>query len=257
MRNGFRRGLYILGLVTAVTLWGEEDTAHLAARMKDRAATAAQRNDACRQLQGSKAVPHLEEALEDGVVRSCAAIQLRRAGAVDSLLRALNHPLTEVRARVIYELGQMKDPRAVSGLIAAAKDNEPVVSSGAVHALLQFDDPRVLPALLEVASRQGLSSLLAVNSLSRFQDPAVMPVLYKLLESPDPLLRVAAIGALGELGDGETAKKLAPLLKEQAEWRPAPGQGIGMFPAINLARAAQVAINRIQAREQEAAHGAH
>ena len=237
------RKMVLLTVVTA-SLWGQT------ARMKDRAASAADRNEACWKLTGSEAMPHFEEALADPVVRSCAAIQLRRMAASGPLLRAAQQGSPEVRASAIYELGVIKSPEAVDTLVAAAKDSDPLVSGSALHALQQYDDPRVLPALLEIAARQGVSSLAAANSLARFHDPSVLPVLYKLLESPDALLRVAAIGALGDIGDGESVAKLEPLLQQQAELRPSSGMGIGFFPSINMARAARVAIDRIHAREE-------
>ena len=244
-----KRVLVLAGLLAA-TLWGDQKTEQWAARMMDRAATPAERNEVCGQLQGSEAIPHLEEALADEVVRACAAIQLRRLGASDSLRRAAQQGPPAVRARAIYELGVMKNPEAVDALITAARDADPLVSASGIHALLQYDDRRVLPALLEIASRQGVSSLAAVNSLGRFRDPSALPVLYGLLGSRDPMLRLAAIGALGDVGDAEAITKLQPLLQEQTDLRAPSGIGIGLFPAVNMARAAKVAIERIKAREE-------
>ncbi|HYM10762.1 MAG TPA: HEAT repeat domain-containing protein, partial [Bryobacterales bacterium] len=191
----------------------------------------------------------LEQALADDVTRACAAQRLRHMGAFDSLLHAAQRGAPAVRATALYHLGLMKNPAALDALVAAAKDADPLVGAGGIHALLQFDDPRVLPTLLDIASRQGVSSLAAVNSLAGFHDPSVLPVLYTLLGARDPLLRVAAIGALGEVGDAASVTKLQPLLRQQADLRATPGIGIGLFPAVNMARAARVAIDKIQSRE--------
>ncbi len=222
-------------------------TEQWAARMKDRAATPAERNEACARLASPEAIPHLAEALEEPVVRSCAATKLRELGAAAALRRAVESGSPEVRSRGAYELGLMKDPESLGILIQASKDPDPLVSGSAVHALLQYDDPRVLPALLEIASRQEVSSLAAVSSLARFRDPAALPVLYKLLESGEPLLRIAAIGALGELGGADATRKLEPLLEQKTDLH--PNTGLGFYPSINMARAARLAIERIRARE--------
>jgi len=217
------------------------------ARLKDPAATPAQRNDACLALSGNEAIPHLEEVLENADVRSCAAVRLRQLGAAPSLVRALQNGSADVRARVAYELGVMRHPSAVDPLILAARDPDPLVSSSALNALLGFDDARVLPLVIELARRQGVSSLAAAHSLARFRDPAVLPVFCELLRSKDPLLRIAAIGGLGEIGDSHSLRRLEPLLKELDDLR--PNTGLGFYPSINMARAAAVAIARIRARE--------
>jgi HEAT repeat protein len=239
----------LLGLALAATLCAAPSSDEMAARMNDPAATPAERNGACRALEGGKAVAPLVQALADDVTRACAAQRLRQMDAFDSLFRAAQHGAPAVRATALYHLGLMKNPAAVDALVAAAKDADPLVSASGIQALLQFDAPRVLTTLLELASRQGISSLAAANSLARFHDRSTLPVLYMILNARDPLLRVAAIGALGELGDAESITKLQPLLQQQADLRATPGIGIGLFPGVNMARAAQVAINAIQSRE--------
>lgn len=246
--------LAALLVVAATPLSASEQVARLVSRMNDHAALPADRNDACGQLAAPEAIPALEQALADEIVRPCAAGQLRRLGASAALLRVAQQGLPGARAQALYELGVMKSPEAVDTLLAAAKEPDPLVSASALNALLQFDDPRVLPALLEIASRQGVSSLVAVNSLGRFHDASVLPVLHSLLNSRDPLLRVAAIGALGDVGDRDSIARLQPLLGEDDNLRPAATIGIGFFPAVNMARAAKVAIERIRARED--AHAA-
>ena len=226
----------------------------MVARMNDHAALPAARNEACAQLALAEAIPALEEAVADEVVRPCAAGQLRRLGDYAALLRIAQRGAPGARAQALYELGEMKRPEALDTLAPAAKDSDPLVSAGGLNALLQFDDARVLPAVLEIASRQGVSSLIAVNSLGRFHAPTVLPVLYTLLSSRDPLLRVAAIGALGEVGNRESIAKLQPVLGEGNDLRPAASIGIGLFPPVNMARAARVAIDRIRTRED--AHAA-
>ncbi len=218
-----------------------------AVRMHDRRATPAERNEACRRLAGAGAIPYLEEGLQDPVVRGCAATRLRELGAVEALIRALGSPSPEISARAAYELGAAKDRRAIEPLMAAARQSDPLGSASALQALLGFEDPRVLKVLMELASRQGISSLAVIHSLSRFRDPAAAETLHNLLAARDPLLRIAAISALGEVGAAGTIPKLQPLLREVEELH--PSTGLGFYPSINVARAARVAIERIRNRE--------
>jgi len=256
-RTASRLGAVLLAILAmaAPVFCASEETERLTARMNDRAARPADRNEACRQLTVADAIPALQQAAADAAVRSCAVSQLRLRGASSELIELAGQGQPGARAQALHELGVMKDREAIQALITAVKDQDPLVSASALNSLLMFDDVRVLPTVLEIASRESTSSLIAVNSLGRFHDTSVLPVLYKLLNSQDPLLRLAAIGALGDAGDRSSIARLQPVLGEGNDLRPAPMVGIGFFPAVNMARAARVAIQRIQARED--AHGSH
>ena len=154
--------LILAGLLLAAAAHAADD---LPARMLDLKATAAQRNDACFALRGNRsagAIDALRTALADSVVRTCAAQNLRQAGALDALLQAVGSDDADVQAAAARELGQMRDPRALPALGHAALDSNVLVASAAIDAVSAYGEAPALPLLLQAARQPGLAGVTAL-----------------------------------------------------------------------------------------------
>lgn len=222
----------------------------LPARMLDLKATVAQRNDACFALRGNRspdAIAALRNALADSVVRTCAAQDLRQAGALDALIQAVDSDDADMQAVAARELGEMRDPRALPALGHAALDSNVLVASAAIDALAGYGEGPALPLLLQAARQPGLAGVTALERAAAFHNAGVLPVARHLLANADAASKVIALGVIGDLGEESDL----PRLREIAA-RPDPvasrGRGFGFMPVIDLARVAQNAADKICGR---------
>jgi len=220
-------------------------------RMLDDKLTVAQRNDACFELRGvhSPAVTAaLKRALADQAVRSCAARNLRESGAVDELKAELGNNDPEIRAVAARELGMLARPELVEALAQTAHDPNLLVAINGVEALAQYQDPSALPYLLSLAESGGLAGAMALSRAVQFQEPAVLAVARQLMKARDVPLRLAALRAIGDLGDASDLPGLTELAAK-AETAASSGRGFGLVPALDLSRAAQNAVRQIEGRK--------
>jgi HEAT repeat protein len=239
--------LILAGLLLAVSARAADD---LPARMLDLKATTAQRNDACFVLRGNRsaaAIAALRTALADSVVRSCAARDLREAGALDVLLEAVDSDDADMQAVAALELGEMHDARALPALGHAALDSNVLVASAAIDALAAYGEGPALPFLLQAARQPGLAGVTALERAAAFHNPAVLPVARQILVRADAASKVIALSVIGDLGDESDLPKLREIAA-----KPDPvasrGRGFGFMPVIDLARVAQNAIDKLTAR---------
>jgi len=219
-------------------------------RMLDEKLTAAQRNDACFALRGNRsheAIAAMRGALSSEVVRACAARNLREAGAVDELQSALAAPEAEVRAVAARELGAFERPELIAVLVKAAHDPNVLVSTNAVMGLGQYHDRAVLPYLLDLAAGGGAVGVAALTRAARFDEHATLPIARKLLSGNDPAAKLIALLIVGECGDAGDLPRLRELAAK-SEPLGTRGRGFGLMPALDISRAAQNAIERIQKR---------
>jgi HEAT repeat protein len=226
-----------------------QDTA--TARMLDPKLNVAQRNNACFELRGSgspETIAALSRALKTPEVRSCAARSLREAGAVDELKTALASSDPDLRAAAARELGALGRPDLIEPLAQTARDPNLIVATNALEGLTQYQDPRVLPALLSLAERGGPVAAMALSRAVQFDDPGVLAVSRKLMAVRDVTLRLAALRAIGDFGDTADLAALRELAAKAERAAPA-GRGFGLVPAIDLSRAAQNAIRQIESRQ--------
>jgi HEAT repeat protein len=223
-----------------------EDVA--AVRMLDPKLNSAQRNNACFELRGSaslETIAALARALETPDVRSCAARNLREAGAVDELKIAFASADPDVRAAAARELGALGRPDLIEPLVQAARDPNLIVATNALEGLAQYQDPSVLPALLGLAEAGGPVAAMALSRAVQFNDPGVLAVARKLMATRDVTLRLSALRAIGDFGDATDLPALRELAAKAERAAPA-GRGFGLVPAIDLSRAAQNAIRQIE-----------
>ncbi|MCU1276254.1 MAG: hypothetical protein JWO48_3685 [Bryobacterales bacterium] len=220
-------------------------------RMLDDKLTVAQRNDACFELRvvNSPAVTAaLKRALGDPTVRSCAVRNLRESGAVEELKAALGDNDPEIRAVAARELGMLARPELLKPLAQTARDPNLLVAINGLEALAQYQDRSALPYLLSLAESGGLVGAMALSRAVQFQEPAVLSVARQLMKARDVPLRLAALRAIGDLGDASDLPGLRELAAK-AESTTSTGRGFGLVPPLDLSRAAQNAIRQIEGRK--------
>ena len=118
-----------------------------------------------------------------------------------------------VRAAALEHVAFLDDERSVPLLIAAMANDTPRARAAAAQALGHVDQPDAIDAL-----RRGLEDLdpwvryFSVTSLGRQADHASLPLLKRLAAEDDaPQVRLAAIGAIGDVGIASDADAV-PLL---------------------------------------------
>ena len=223
--------------------------------MFDANRNATQRATTCYELRGEAspdAIEAMTRALQTPELLTCAATNLRIAGAIGPLRRALENPAPEIRAAAARELGAFRDPGLIGPLTEAAQDENLLAASAALEALSQYDDPdavnNMVPQLATLAERGGMIGDIALDKLSRLAPAPALRIARQLLASsqvPDRLYALRVIGSLGDASDLPALKKIASSSDESLEQR---SRGFGFMPAINLARAARAAMETVESR---------
>jgi HEAT repeat protein len=222
----------------------------LIAAMMDDKGTVAQRNDACYALRGQRSVEvvsALRRGLADKTVRACAARDLREAGAVDVLVEVLEGSDADAGMAAARELGELHDPRALEALGGVALSENVLLASSAIYALGGYEGNAALPFLLRAAGQPTVSGVTALELAARSKDPAVLALARRLLEKGDVAAKVIALAIIADLGDAGDLPKLRELA---AHSDPVynRGRGFGFMPPIDVARAAQTAMEKLDAR---------
>jgi HEAT repeat protein len=133
------------------------------------------------------------------VVLSFGGVAL--ADRVDDLAKKLQSKTTMDRRDAAHELGKAKDPRAVPPLIAALKDEEPMVRLDVSGALIEIGQPVVDP-LLQAVKLDNDSVFLwnAIRVLEELGDPKAIDPLKEIQQKhPDPSIQQIAKYALDKL----------------------------------------------------------
>lgn len=220
----------------------------LLATLLDGEATVAQRNDACYALRGERApeaVAALATAITDKVVRSCAARDLREIGAVEPLLLAVSGSDTDAQMAAARELGELRDPKALDALGRAALSDNVLVGAAAIHALAFYPTEDSLAYLLRAAGQPGVNGINALEHAARSKSPEVLKRARQFLATADVASQVIALSIIGDLGDESDLPKLRELAAHSDPLY-SRGRGFGFMPPIDVARAAQAAIGRIE-----------
>jgi len=223
-----------------------------ASDLLDPKATVAQRNDACYAMRGDhspEAIAALRKALEDSVVRACAAQNLRMAGAVDALLAGLTSENPDTQMVAARELGELRDPHALAPLGRAALDSNMLVASAAIDSVAAYGEEAALPYLIEAAKQPGIAGVTALERAAAFHNRSVLPVARQVLAKGDAASQVIAIGVIGDLGDASDLPRLRAMAAKPEAIAPR-GRGFGFMPVIDMARVAQNAVDAIETRAQ-------
>jgi len=134
---------------------------------------------------------------------------------------ALHDPFWGVRVEALKALAQIRGTEAETHVVAALSDDKPWVREVAVRTLAAFrDDPTVAPKLTTIASNDFAYRVraAALRALADVKAANAFDVLTAAVssDSPDGILRDAALGGFGPLGDA----RAVPVL---TEWS-APGK---------------------------------
>ena len=167
----------------------------------------------------SRAVEPLCAALKasGSQVRLNAAIALGKIGdarAVDLLCAALKDTESQVRLAAADALAKIGDSRAFNPLCTALQDQDIYVREAVVKALdkIGLPDSVINKVWYKIASKR-------LDELTSFGSDAVEPLCDSLtLFSYDTRSLVAAIDALGNLGDNRAVMPLCDILKDRDEW---------------------------------------
>ena len=154
---------------------------------------------------GSKAVPELIRVVDDlgrdDKLRAFAAVALggiKDKRGVPPLIASLSDVSHEVVAEGAAALGQIGDSRAVEPLIPLLTHKDQSVAASAAKSLAQIGDPRALEPLISAIPvwRERRCSGIA-DSLAAFpQDPRVIPALVELIQRDGDFFAIIAVGKL-------------------------------------------------------------
>jgi HEAT repeat protein len=118
----------------------------------------------------------------------------------DWLVPFLSDPAREVRQCAALGLAIKPDENAVLPLVQALSDEDSMVSSLAVNALVKVGSAAV-PALIDVVQRASQSARIhALRALAEIRDHRAIPVMMKVMEEDSVLLQHWAKEGLDRLG---------------------------------------------------------
>lgn len=220
-------------------------------RLFDRNLSAAERAGACYALRGTKearTVAALSRAMEDPDLLSCAAEDLRLAGATEELARALASRNEQVRATSARLLGSFQKVEYLGALSRAAADENLLVATNAVAGLSQYTGAEVIPYLAGLAKQGGMTGDMALERLGAMDAIAGLHAARELIGSaqvPDKLYAMRIVGMYGDRSDLPVLHKIAASGQESLAQH---NRGFGLMPPISLTRAAETAIRAIESR---------
>lgn len=174
----------------------------------------------------------LQEKLD--ALEQCRKAPGDRKAAVPALLEVLQQA-PKVRAQAALVLGEIGDPAAVPGLIAAidpmATDRDGSDANRRIATALGALKAReAVPALLKLtASRDGFTQLAAVDALGDIGDPAAVDTLAGVAGSPvvEAVTAQHAILALGRIGDPRAVPTIVKMMYEE--------RGVSFYPQASFA----------------------
>jgi HEAT repeat protein/MFS family permease len=213
-------------------------------RRMQRAQNEEERREALQALRSARtalAVEELIAALDDPSlpVREEAAETLGEIGdtrAVEALVAHLDDAASGIVDECATALGRIGDPRAVGPLVRILLDGEKLDRAAAARALGRIGDASAAPALRRVLSKGDPSQSPEVmeacaGALGALADVDSVDVLAGLLDHAPRTLHIAAIRALGDIGDPRATE---PLLKQLAD---EDDQAVIAYAAVALAMA--------------------
>ena len=128
--------------------------------------------------------------------------------AVTRLDRYSSDAEWRIRRAVCLAFARLKDRQAVPTLLAGLWDVSPIVRGAAQDALLGLGEARLTHAVTDALDGRPEELLL-------MRDEHAIAALTQALLSPDPALRVAVCGVLGQTGDPEHLSRLAGRLNDE------------------------------------------
>jgi HEAT repeat protein len=180
---------------------------------------------------GRPAVEPLINALKEkkALVRRNAAMALEKmkdASTVEPLITALKDEDPLVRMRAASALGNIKSANATEPLIAALKDKNALVRRNAAIALGEIKNARAVePLMASLKDRDALVRSNAAAALGGMDIFCLLPIgcyldhdviaLIRKLNDEDPIDRLSAAKALGEIRDASAVEPLIATLGDR------------------------------------------
>jgi HEAT repeat protein len=144
--------------------------------------------------------------------RNGALAALERQGpyAVPYLAELLRSPDAELVMFALQILARVADPKAAAGILPLLRHGDPNVAQSAVEALGRLRSADAVPALLELLRGNLWLQLAAVTALGEIGDPAAAAPLLALV--PDSFVAEQAVRSLQRLAAPESLDPLLGLL---------------------------------------------
>lgn len=143
-----------------------------------------------------------------------------------------------VRLAAAVALGQMGNERGIKFLIDQLKSGDEKIRASAVEALRMIGKPATRLLVEAAKSKDPLQRWGAVAALGETGDPKVVPILLKALRDEDENVRAVAAASLGKLRYTKAAPQLVNALADKSERVQAHAEwaleniGKGAIPAI-------------------------
>ncbi len=195
-------------------------------------------------LKDSSSVIELTKALHDPVemVRSAAADALGELGddrAVAHLIEALRDKSRNLLYETARALQTLKSEKAIPGLLAATEDEDEDIRRTAIETLGEIGLPSAAPDLLKllaVPSNKNQSDIVA--ALGKIKSIDSIPALTRILteerlNDKDDSLCIAALDALGEIGDPQVVPVLINIFERDDQFMDySVAQTLGKLKAV-------------------------
>jgi len=163
-----------------------------------------------------ESIESLLQELDGNDVLARIAVQKRLLAcgpaAVEPLITLLSAGTIKQVACAITVLGESGDRRAIEPLIQMLRAAHVLLRMNAAKALVKFNEPQVITALLEsLNDRDELVQSWVLTSLGALGNREVVrPIVAFLEHTPSPDMRYMAIRALGSLGDPQAIVHILP-----------------------------------------------
>ena len=159
--------------------------------------------------------PVLGELVADevnAIRRNAAITALERQGpyAVPHLRTMLTRPQVDVVMFALQMLSRIGDPLAVHGVMPLVRHPNPNVAQSAIEALGQLRHREAVPTLLQLLEGDLWLQLAAIDALGEIGDPSAVTPLIALV--PDSIVADSAVTALQRIAAPESLQLLLPKL---------------------------------------------
>ena len=159
--------------------------------------------------------------LRIALLLSIPSLLFAGADRVEKLISQLKDERVSIHARrsAAFNLGQLRDERAVEPLIAVLQDKDRTLNRFAARSLGDIGDRRAVEPLIAVLQNKDDNlSMWATESLGKIGDRRAVEPLIKAVEGKPPsgTNREKAIRALGKIGDSRAIPPLVRLLESES-----------------------------------------
>jgi HEAT repeat protein len=161
-------------------------------------------------------IEHIEKFLNTRQIQSGEESSLDPEQHFQQTLQDLQSPDLKQRRVAIYVLAELKDPRAVPGLLTILRTQDRLIQRDAIEALEAIGDPRAVPDLLAALRiRDWFIQQVAIEALGTIGDPMAIPDLVMALQDDDKWVATEAAEALGRIRHIEAVPALLETLRSQ------------------------------------------